>query len=77
MPIDVSKVMRKTLVTKIEPTINSRPYAHITKHLVCVIKNPLQENQQEPKKFEPLIPWLKKNISSPCHAAPVSCTPRE
>jgi hypothetical protein len=38
--IDANKVMCQTMTTKIEPISNSRPHAHFTEHLVCVIEKP-------------------------------------
>jgi hypothetical protein len=38
--VNTIKVTWETMTTKIEPTSNSRPHAHFSEHLVCVIENP-------------------------------------
>jgi hypothetical protein len=49
MTLDASNVTCETRVTKIEPISNSRPHAHFTEHLVCVIENPPQEYDENLK----------------------------
>jgi hypothetical protein len=48
MTIDASKVTSETIANKIEPTNNSRPHTHFTKHLVCGSENPLQKYDKNP-----------------------------
>jgi hypothetical protein len=46
MIIDASKVMCKTMTSKIEPTNNSKSHTYFTKYLIYVTeKPPLEENE--------------------------------
>jgi hypothetical protein len=59
-----AKLRARLQWTKIEPTSNSRSHTHFTEQQVCVIENSPQRVQQELKKLEPLIRWLKNNTDS-------------